>query len=83
MDRPATKSGGYIWNLQAETMPRTELIALQTRHLQQQVARAYERVPFYRQALEDLNRAAEHKRIGRRDECVGRHDDFIAGLQVQ
>lgn len=53
MDRPATKSRGYIWNLQAETMPRTELIALQTRHLQQQVARAYERVPFYRQALEE------------------------------
>ncbi len=53
MDRPATKSGGYIWNLQAETMPRTELIALQTRRLQQQVARAYEQVPFYRQALEE------------------------------
>src|SRR5260221_1413786 len=53
MDRPATKSGGYIWNLQAETMPRTDLIALQTRHLQQQVARAYEQVPFYRQALEE------------------------------
>ncbi len=53
MDQPATKRGGYIWNPQVETMPRTELIALQTQRLQQQVARAYERVPFYRQALEE------------------------------
>lgn len=53
MDRPATKRKGYIWNPQAETMPRTELTALQTQRLQQQVARAYERVPFYRQALEE------------------------------
>ncbi len=51
MDRPATKGKGYLWNPQAETMPRAELTALQTQRLQQQVARAYERVPFYRQAL--------------------------------
>lgn len=51
MDRPATKRKGYTWNPQAETMPPTELTALQTQRLQQQVARAYERVPFYRQAL--------------------------------
>jgi phenylacetate-CoA ligase len=49
MDRPARK--GYLWNPQAETMPRAELTALQTQRLQQQVARAYERVSFYRQAL--------------------------------
>src|SRR6266496_4927728 len=53
MDRPAKKSHGYIWDPQAETMPRTELTALQTQRLQQQVARVYERVPFYRQALEE------------------------------
>jgi len=33
-------------------MPPTELTALQTHCLQQQVARAYQHVPFYRQALE-------------------------------
>ncbi len=53
MDRPATKGGGYIWNPQAETMPRAELTALQTRRVQQQITRAYEQVPFYRQALEE------------------------------
>jgi len=53
MDQPATKGKGYIWNPRAEAMPGTELTALQTQRLQQQVARAYERVPFYRQALEE------------------------------
>jgi phenylacetate-CoA ligase len=53
MNRPAAKGEGYIWNPQAETMPRRELTALQTLRLQQQVARAYERVPFYRQAIEE------------------------------
>ncbi len=53
MDQPATKIQGYIWNPQAEQMPRAELAALQTQRLQQQVTRAYERVPFYRQALEE------------------------------
>ncbi len=53
MERPAEKTNSYIWNPQAETMPRTELTALQTQRLQQQVTRAYERVPFYRQALEE------------------------------
>jgi hypothetical protein len=53
MDRPATKRKGYLWNPQAETMPRAELTALQTQRLQQQVARANERVLFYRQALEE------------------------------
>jgi phenylacetate-CoA ligase len=52
MGQSATKNWGYIWNLQAETMPRTELTALQTQRIQQQVTRAYERVPFYRQALD-------------------------------
>ena len=52
MDRPATRRQGYIWNPQAETMPRAELTALQTQRLRQQVTRAYEKVPFYRQALE-------------------------------
>ena len=53
MDQSVTKSQGYIWNSQAETMPRAELTALQTQRLRQQVTRAYERVPFYRQALEE------------------------------
>ena len=52
MDQSVTKSQGYIWNSQAERMPRAELTALQTQRLRQQVTRAYERVPFYRQALE-------------------------------
>ncbi len=53
MDQSVTKSQGYIWNPQAETMPWAELTALQTQRLRQQVTRAYERVPFYRQALEE------------------------------
>jgi phenylacetate-CoA ligase len=53
MDKPATKTPGYMWNLQVEQMPRAELTALQIQRLQQQVTRAYERVPFYRQALEE------------------------------
>ena len=52
MDQTTTKVQGYIWNPPAETMPPTELTALQTHCLQQQVARAYQHVPFYRQALE-------------------------------
>ena len=52
MNQSVTKSQGYIWNSQAETMPRAELTALQTQRLRQQVTRAYEKVPFYRQALE-------------------------------
>jgi phenylacetate-CoA ligase len=52
MGQSATKDWGYIWNLQAETMPRAELTVLQTKRLQQQVTRAYNRVPFYRHALE-------------------------------
>jgi phenylacetate-CoA ligase len=53
MDQSATRGQGYIWNSQAETMPRAELTALQTQRLHQQVTRAYERVRFYRQALEE------------------------------
>src|SRR2546421_12499900 len=52
MNQSVTKSQGYIWNSQAETMPRAELTTLQTQRLRQQVTRAYEKVPFYRQALE-------------------------------
>jgi len=52
MNQSVTESQGYIWNPLAETMPRAELTALQTQRLRQQVTRAYERVPFYRQALE-------------------------------
>jgi len=41
-----------IWNEAVEAMPRAELEALQSRRLAQLVARLYERVPFYRQALD-------------------------------
>jgi phenylacetate-CoA ligase len=53
MNRLAAKEKGYIWNPLAETMSRAELTSLQTLRLQQQVARAYERIPFYRQAIEE------------------------------
>ena len=38
-----------FWNRERETMPRAELQALQFDLLRQQMARTYERVPFYRQ----------------------------------
>jgi phenylacetate-CoA ligase len=44
-----------MWNPQAEQMLRAALTALQTQRLQQQVSRAYERVPFYRQVFEQHN----------------------------
>src|SRR5436305_2694808 len=53
MHRAATRKQGYMWNPTVETMPRAELIRLQALRLQQQVTRAYERVTFYRQALEE------------------------------
>jgi phenylacetate-CoA ligase len=40
-----------IWNEERETMQRSDLKALQLERLQKQVRRAYENVPFYRQAL--------------------------------
>src|SRR5579872_5755787 len=52
MDRATKHTLGYLWNPQAESMPRAELAALQGQRLRQQVERAYERVPFYRQSLE-------------------------------
>jgi phenylacetate-CoA ligase len=52
MGQPATGAHVRLWNPQAEMMPHAELAALQTERLRRQVARAYERVPFYQQALE-------------------------------
>jgi phenylacetate-CoA ligase len=46
-----------IWNVSVETMPRADLAALQLGRLQALVHRVYERVPFYRQALD---RAGAH-----------------------
>ena len=40
-----------IWNEEMETAPREELEALQSARLREVVARAYQKVPFYRQAL--------------------------------
>lgn len=45
------KRQGYLWNPEAEAMPREELSALQGERLRKQVERAYERVPFYHQTL--------------------------------
>jgi len=42
-----------IWNKERETMSRSEIEALQGDLLANQVARAYERVPFYRQLFRD------------------------------
>lgn len=42
-----------IWNPAMETMPRAELSRLQMERLSQVVARAYERVPMYRQRLDE------------------------------
>ncbi len=55
MERSTEKTNSYMWNPQAEAMPRAELTALQSHRLHQQVARAYERVPFYRRALDEQN----------------------------
>ncbi|TDB39061.1 MAG: phenylacetate--CoA ligase family protein [Actinobacteria bacterium] len=41
-----------IWNAEYESMPRDELAALQLRRLQATVDWVYERVPFYRDALD-------------------------------
>ena len=42
-----------IWNAEYECMDRTELHALQLRRLQTTVAWVYERVPYYRQQLDE------------------------------
>ena len=47
------KRQGYLWNPEAETISRQERTALQGECLRKQVERAYERVPFYRQAFEE------------------------------
>ncbi|MGI6209844.1 MAG: hypothetical protein ACOYEW_16700 [Anaerolineae bacterium] len=41
-----------IWNPERERMSRAELEALQLERLQLQVRRAYEAVPFYREAFQ-------------------------------
>ena len=40
-----------IWNTKHETMSRKELEELQLERLKSQVARVYEKVPFYQQAF--------------------------------
>lgn len=42
-----------IWNPQYEKMPRKEMEKLQLERLKAQVARVYEKVPFYRQAFQE------------------------------
>src|SRR5439155_15981568 len=41
-----------IWNPDVETMPRDRLRLLQTDRLRSLVSRVYERVPFYREKLD-------------------------------
>ncbi|RLC92162.1 MAG: phenylacetate--CoA ligase [Chloroflexi bacterium] len=48
-----------IWNPQYETMPRPQLEKLQLERLQALVARVYEKVPFYRQALQERDLTPE------------------------
>ena len=42
-----------MWNDEAQRLPGEELRALQLRRLQDQVARIYDRVGWYRQRLAD------------------------------
>ena len=42
-----------MWNDEAQRLPREELRALQLRRLQDQVARIYDRVGWYRRRLAD------------------------------
>lgn len=56
-----------IWNRAAETMPRSELTAIQRDRLRDVVARVYARVPFYRAAFD---------RAGVRPEQVRSLDDL-------
>ncbi len=41
-----------IWNKEAETMPRKDLEKLQLARLQQTVELCYNKVPFYKKALD-------------------------------
>lgn len=43
-----------VWDKEHETMPRHALHELQLQRLKTQVARVYERVPFYQQAFRDV-----------------------------
>jgi phenylacetate-CoA ligase len=47
------KRQGYLWNPEAETMPRQERALLQGERLHKQVERSYHRVQFYRQVFEE------------------------------
>ena len=56
-----------IWNRTAETMPRSDLEALQRQRLSDLVARVYARVPFYRESFD---------RAGVRPEQIRSLDDL-------
>jgi phenylacetate-CoA ligase len=43
-----------FWNEKIETMPRDDLVALQSERLRKVVAYVYDRVPFYRQKFDEL-----------------------------
>ena len=51
-----------IWNREQETLPRKKLEELQLERLQRQVRLVYEKVPFYRQAMEVRGVRPEHIR---------------------
>jgi|UniRef100_A0A7C3WRV6 phenylacetate-CoA ligase len=51
-----------VYDLDHETMPRTDLGALQLRRLQAVVERVYHLVPFYRRRMDDIGLRPEHIR---------------------
>ena len=48
-----------FWDKKTETMGRDELERLQSKHLKHTVQRVYERVPFYRQRLDEAGVSPE------------------------
>ena len=56
MSKPVTVP--YLWDPPQETMPRAEMARLQSARLVQVVERTRERVPFYRQRLEQAGVAS-------------------------
>jgi len=49
----STKSETFIWNRQAECLPRKELEALQLKRLKTVLERVYNRVPFYKSKFDE------------------------------
>lgn len=50
-----TKSDTFIWNKQAECLPRAELEQLQLKRLKSTLERVYTKVPFYKSKFDEAN----------------------------